>query len=103
MATDIMAAKSMLYRLAAEIDAGLDRKSAHARASAVKLFTTEMAFRVLDKAQQIFGGRGLMRENPVERLVRDVRFERVWEGTSEIQKVVIAGQLKKRGLANYVN
>ena len=44
-----------------------------------------------------------MRENPVERLVRDVRFERVWEGTSEIQKVVIAGQLKKRGLANYVN
>lgn len=103
MATEIMAAKSMLYRVAAEIDAGLDRKSAHARASAVKLFTAEMAFRVLDKAQQIFGGRGLMRENPVERLVRDVRFERVWEGTSEIQKVVIAGQLKKRGLESYVN
>lgn len=103
MATEILAGKSMLYRLAAEIDAGLDRKVAHAKASAVKLFTTEMAFRVLDKAQQIFGGRGLMPENPVERLVRDVRFERVWEGTSEIQKVVIAGQLKKRGLASYVD
>jgi alkylation response protein AidB-like acyl-CoA dehydrogenase len=102
-ATDIMAAKSMLYRLAAEIDAGLDRKTAHARASSVKLFTSEMAFRVLDKCQQIFGGRGLMRENPVERLVRDVRFERVWEGTSEIQKVVIADQLKKRGMALYAD
>lgn len=102
-ATEILAAKAMLYRLAAEIDAGLDRKTAHARASAVKLFTTEMAYRVLDRSQQIFGGRGLMVENPVERLVRNVRFERVWEGTSEIQKVVIAGQLKKRGLAIYAD
>lgn len=101
MATDIMASKAMLYRLAAEIDQGLNRKTAHARASVVKLFCSEAAFRVLDKAQQIFGGRGLMTENPVERLVRDVRYERVWEGTSEIQKVIIAGQIKKHGLDVY--
>ena len=56
-----------------------------------------MAGRVLDKAVQIFGGRGYMRENPVERLNRDVRVDRIWEGTSEIQRVIIGGQLGKRG------
>lgn len=101
MATDIMAGKSMLYRVAAEIDAGLDRKTAHARASAIKLFCSEAAFRVVDKAFQIFGGRGAMCENPIERLTRDVRLERIWEGTSEIQKVVIGGQLRKRGMDLY--
>ena len=101
MAADIMAGKSMLYRLAAEIDGGLDRKTAHAKASAVKLFCSEAGFRVVDKAVQIFGGRGTMCENPVERLTRDVRLERIWEGTSEIQKVVIAGQIRKRGLDMY--
>ncbi len=101
MATDIMAGKSMLYRVAAEIDHGLDRKKAHAKASAIKLFCSEAGFRVVDKAAQIFGGRGTMCENPVERLTRDVRLERIWEGTSEIQKVVIAGQIRKRGLDMY--
>jgi alkylation response protein AidB-like acyl-CoA dehydrogenase len=52
---------------------------------------------VLDRAVQIFGGRGYMRENPVERLYRDVRVDRIWEGTSEIQRVIIGGQLRKRG------
>ena len=84
MAVDIMAAKSMIYRVAWEIDNGLDRKVVHARASALKLFASEMAGRVLDRAVQIFGGRGYMRENPVERLNRDVRVDRIWEGTSEI-------------------
>ena len=101
MAVEIFAAKSMLYRMAAELDRGLDRKVAHARASALKLFCSEMAGRVLDRAMQIFGGRGYMRENPVERLWRDVRVDRIWEGTSEIQRVVIAGQIKKRGLEVY--
>ena len=93
MAVEIMAAKSMIYRVAWEIDHGLDRKLAHARASALKLYASEMAGRVLDKAVQIFGGRGYMRENPVERLNRDVRVDRIWEGTSEIQRVIIGGQL----------
>ena len=58
-----------------------------------------MAGRVLDKAVQIFGGRGYMRENPVERLNREVRVDRIWEGTSEIQRAIIGGQLRKRGTA----
>jgi alkylation response protein AidB-like acyl-CoA dehydrogenase len=60
-----------------------------------------MAGRVVDKALQILGGRGYMRENPVERLYRDVRVDRIWEGTSEIQRMVIGGQIKKRGLEIY--
>jgi alkylation response protein AidB-like acyl-CoA dehydrogenase len=97
MAVEIMAAKSMIYRVAWEIDQGIDRKVAHARASVIKLHASEMAGRVLDKAVQIFGGRGYMRENPVERLSRDVRVDRIWEGTSEIQRLIIGGQLAKRG------
>ncbi len=97
MATEIMAAKSLIYRVAWEIDHGIDRKVVHARASALKLYASEMAGRVLDRAVQIFGGRGYMRENPVERLYRDVRVDRIWEGTSEIQRVIIGGQLRKRG------
>ena len=101
MAADIMAGKSMLYRVCAEIDAGLERKLAHAKASAIKLFCSEAGWRVVDKALQIFGGRGAMCENPVERLYRDVRLERIWEGTSEIQKVIMGGQIRKRGLDVY--
>jgi alkylation response protein AidB-like acyl-CoA dehydrogenase len=97
MAVEIMAAKSMIYRVAWEIDQNIDRKVAHARASVIKLHASEMAGRVLDRAVQIFGGRGYMRENPVERLNRDVRVDRIWEGTSEIQRVIIGGQLGKRG------
>ncbi|SED28354.1 Acyl-CoA dehydrogenase [Rhizobiales bacterium GAS188] len=99
MAVEIMATKSLAYRISCEIDSGLDRKLVHARASALKLQASEMAGRVLDKAVQIFGGRGYMRENPVERLNREVRVDRIWEGTSEIQRVIIGGQLRKRGTA----
>jgi acyl-CoA dehydrogenase len=101
MAVEIMAAKSLVYRAAWEIDQGIDRKLAHARASVVKLFTSEMVGRVVDRALQILGGRGYMRENPVERLYRDVRVDRIWEGTSEIQRVIIGGQIAKRGTAAF--
>jgi alkylation response protein AidB-like acyl-CoA dehydrogenase len=97
MAVEIMATKSLVYRVSWEIDNGVDRKLVHARASALKLQASEMAGRVLDKAVQIFGGRGYMRENAVERLNREVRVDRIWEGTSEIQRVIIGGQLRKRG------
>ena len=97
MAVEVMAAKSMIYRVAWEIDQRIDRKIAHVRASVIKLHASEMAGRVLDKAVQIFGGRGYMRENPVERLNRDVRVDRIWEGTSEIQRLIIGRQLGKRG------
>ena len=56
-----------------------------------------MAGRVVDRALQVLGGRGYMRENPVERLYRDLRVDRIWEGTSEIQRVVVANELVKRG------
>ena len=98
MAVEIYAAKSMLYRVAWEIDQGADRKRIHAHASALKLHCSEMAGRVIDKALQVLGGRGYMRENPVERLYRDIRVDRIWEGTSEIQRVVVGGQIRKRGM-----
>jgi len=98
-----MAAKSMVYRVAWEIDRDVDRKIAHAHASAIKLHASEMAGRVLDKAVQIFGGRGYMRENAVERLSRDVRVDRIWEGTSEIQRLVIANETNKRGVENLLS
>lgn len=101
MAVEIMAAKSMLYRLCWEIDQTNDRKRNHARASALKLYCSEMVGRVCDKAVQILGGRGYMREQAVERLWRDTRVDRIWEGTSEIQRVIIAGQIKKRGMDIY--
>jgi acyl-CoA dehydrogenase len=101
MAVEIFASKSMLYRMAWDIDRQADRKLIHARASALKLHCSEMAGRVVDKAVQILGGRGYMRENLVERLWRDLRVDRIWEGTSEIQRLVIAGQIKKRGLGIY--
>lgn len=101
MAVKIMAAKSMLYRLSWEIDQSDDRKMKHARAAALKLHCSEMVGQVCDTALQIMGGRGYMREQPVERLWRDTRVDRIWEGTSEIQRVIIAGQIKKRGLGVY--
>lgn len=98
MAMEIMAAKSMLYRVCWEISQpDADAKMKHAKASAIKLWCTEMMGRVADKGVQIMGGRGYMRENPVERQWRDTRVDRIWEGTSEIQRIVVSGQMKKRG------
>ncbi|MGH3089764.1 MAG: acyl-CoA dehydrogenase family protein [Rubrobacteraceae bacterium] len=101
MAVEIMATKSMVYRVCWEAAQNPDPKLAHAHAAAVKLYASEMVGRVCDRAVQIMGGRGYMRENPVERLWRDVRVDRIWEGTSEIQRVIIGGQIKKRGLDVY--
>jgi alkylation response protein AidB-like acyl-CoA dehydrogenase len=101
MAVEIMAAKSMVYRVCWDVTSNPDPKLAHARAAAAKLYCSEMAGRVCDRAVQILGGRGYMRENPVERLWRDTRVDRIWEGTSEIQRVIIGGQIKKRGLGVY--
>ncbi len=102
MAAEIMAAKALLYRVCWEAArGGADRKRIHAQASAVKLVCSETAGRVIDKAVQVFGGRGYMREQPVERLYRELRVDRIWEGTSEIQRVVIGNELRKRGPEAY--
>ena len=66
-----------------------------------KLFASEMAGRVADRAVQIFGGRGYMTENPAERYYRELRVDRIWEGTSEIQRSIIARGLLKRGREAY--
>ena len=63
----------------------------------MKLLCSETAGRILDGAVQIFGGRGYMREQPVERLYREVRVDRIWEGTSEIQRTIVGNELRKRG------
>ena len=98
MAAEIMAAKSLLYRVCWDAARGdADRKQTHAMASAVKLVCSETAGRVIDNAVQIFGGRGYMREQPVERMYRELRVDRIWEGTSEIQRIVIGNELRKRG------
>jgi alkylation response protein AidB-like acyl-CoA dehydrogenase len=98
MAAEIMAAKSLLYRVCFMAARGdLERKEIHAQASVVKLVCSETAGRVIDRAVQIHGGRGYMREQPVERLWRELRVDRIWEGTSEIQRIVIGNELRKRG------
>jgi alkylation response protein AidB-like acyl-CoA dehydrogenase len=98
MAADIMAAKAMLYRAGWQAARGdASRTELHALASAVKLVCSETAGRVADRAVQIHGGRGYMREQPVERLWRELRVDRIWEGTSEIQRLVIVNELRKRG------
>ncbi|MEZ0359205.1 acyl-CoA dehydrogenase family protein [Mycobacterium sp. SA01] len=98
-ATELFAARSMLYEVARGIDAGLDRKALHGQASMAKLYCSEMAGRVADRAVQIFGGRGYMRENVAERMFRELRVERIWEGASEIQRIIIGRQLLQRGPA----
>jgi len=97
MATELFAARTMLYEVARSIDAGTDRKTLHAQASMAKLYCSEMAGRAADRAVQIFGGRGYMRENVAERMYRELRVERIWEGASEIQRIIVARQLMNRG------
>jgi len=100
--TELYAARAMVYETARGIDEGLDRKVLHARASMAKLYASEMAGRVADRAVQVFGGRGYMRENVAERFTRELRVERIWEGASEIQRIIVADQLLKRGRAALV-
>src|SRR5207302_10075226 len=97
--TELFAARAMVYETARGIDRGADVKISHAQCSMAKLYSSEMAGRVADRAVQVFGGRGYMRENVAERFFRELRVERIWEGTSEIQRMIIARQMTKRGPA----
>ena len=71
--------------------------SIHAKGSHVTRYASDLVGRVADRCVQVLGGRGYMRENPCERLYRDLRVDRIWEGTSEIQRMVIVNELRKRG------
>ncbi len=97
-AVDIALNRGFVYDVAREIDEGADRKLVHAKAAMAKLAASEAAGRVADRAVQIFGGRGYMRDYAVERLYRELRVDRIWEGTSEMQRLIVANHVAKRGL-----
>ncbi|MDX6544229.1 MAG: acyl-CoA dehydrogenase [Gaiellales bacterium] len=98
-ATSCMAARLLNYHVAQLADdPGADRKLVHHRASAAKLFASEAAWRCADASVQAFGGRGYMRTNVAERFLRELRVDRIWEGTSEIQRLIVARGLERRGV-----
>ncbi len=92
-ATDLTAARLLVYRAAYEKDQGQERITLEA--AMAKSFATEMAQRAVDDAVQLIGGRGVLMDHPVDRLYRAVRALRIYEGTTEIQQLIIAGELLK--------
>jgi alkylation response protein AidB-like acyl-CoA dehydrogenase len=97
-AADCVAARLLTYQCAQMFDDGAAPKLVHARASMAKLFASERAYVCADRAVQTWGGRAYMRRNAAERLLRELRVDRIWEGTSEIQRVILANALVKRGV-----
>ncbi len=95
MVTETEAARALTYQTAWKVDQGMDIIR---DAAVTKLFASETFCRVVDRAVQIHGGMGYSKEMPIERIYRDARITRIYEGTSEIQRMVIADQLRKKGL-----
>ena len=79
-------------------DDGAAPKLIHARAAMAKLFASERAYVCADRAVQVWGGRGYMRRNAAERVLRELRVDRIWEETTEIQRLIVANALVKRGV-----
>jgi alkylation response protein AidB-like acyl-CoA dehydrogenase len=94
MATELEASRLLVYQAAWANDQGA--ADLPVKASMAKLFATEAAQRIVDQALQIHGGIGVVAGHPVERLYRDVRALRIYEGTSEIQKLIIAKNILKQ-------
>ena len=90
MATELAAAEQLTLQVAWKADRGIATGKDPAMA---KLYATEMLARVADRAVQIFGGMGVMEETPIARIWRDARVERIWDGTSEIQRHIISREL----------
>jgi acyl-CoA dehydrogenase len=97
-AADAAAGRLLTFAVAELADAGADPKIVHHKASMAKLFTSEAACRCADRCVQAFGGRGYLRTNVAERLLRELRVDRIWEGTSEIQRLIVARGLERRGV-----
>ena len=97
-ATDATLGRLLALHVAGMVDAGADPKLIHAKASMAKLFVSEAAGRCADRAVQAFGGRGYLRSNVAERFNRELRVDRIWEGTSEVQRLIIARALERRGV-----
>jgi alkylation response protein AidB-like acyl-CoA dehydrogenase len=100
--TELHAARLLTYHAAHAFDVLENRSVVHGKVAMAKLYASEMAGRVADRAVQIFGGRGYMTDNPVARFYRELRVDRIWEGTSEIQRLIIARGLLKRGAVPYL-
>ena len=98
--TELWAARLITFEAAEAHDRDEDVKALHARCSVAKLYASEASCRIADRVLQIFGGRGYMRENCAERFSRELRVDRIWEGASEVQRLIIARALGKRGLKN---
>ena len=99
---ELASTRLMLYEICKAHDSNQDVKILHGKCSMIKLLASEMANRIADRAVQIFGGRGYMRENVAERYYRELRVDRIWEGTSEIHRIIIANSLYKRGLQSLI-
>jgi acyl-CoA dehydrogenase len=97
-AADAAAGRLLTFEVARMTDSGADPKLVHAKASMAKLFVSEAAWRCADRCVQIFGGRGYMRTNVAERFLRELRVDRIWEGTTEIQRLIVARALERRGV-----
>jgi alkylation response protein AidB-like acyl-CoA dehydrogenase len=97
-ATDAAAGRLLTLEVARLADEGADPKLVHAKASMAKLFVSEAAWRCADRCVQTFGGRGYLRSNVAERFLRELRVDRIWEGTNEIQRLIVARGLQRRGV-----
>jgi acyl-CoA dehydrogenase len=102
-AADAAAGRLLGLEVARLADAGADPKVVHAKASMAKLFASEAANRCADRCLQAFGGRGYTRVNVAERFWRELRVDRIWEGTSEIQRLIVARALERRGVENVIH
>ncbi len=100
--TELHAARLLTYHAAHAFDVLEDRKVVHGKVSMAKLYASEMAGRVADRAVQALGGRGYMVESPAARFYRELRVDRIWEGTSEIQRSILSRGVFKRGAAPYL-
>ncbi len=99
-AIEINAARLLVLQAAAEIDQGRDARE---RISMVKVYAAEMLGRVADRAVQVFGGMGYCKDLPIERFYRDARTFRIFDGTSEIHRTVIARAMLKHGAARFAD
>jgi len=93
MALSVETARTMVYRAASMIDTEPESPDQPKIASMAKWYASDVAMKVTTDAVQIFGGYGYVREYPVERMMRDAKITQIYEGTNQIQRVIIAGQI----------
>jgi acyl-CoA dehydrogenase len=98
----LSASRLLTYAAAEAADRDEDPRVVHGRIAIAKLHASETAWRIADDCLQVFGGRGYMVEHPAERYYRELRVDRIWEGTSEIQRSIIGRGLLKRGAGPYL-